>query len=168
MNFSYFGTMRKTHALGILVMLLLAGFHGWAQKPDPPKTTSVAKFKPPVVTTKLGRTVSPQANVSLLELPDLVQVPLRAWDAKGNPYRIVYYQVIYTRKVVTEDESTGEAKPSMDMISSDFTQTPLPPRWIQAITASPKKGEKLHFFDVMAVDDKGRRFMAPDLLLTFE
>ena len=168
MKFSYFGPMRNIKNSWLWFILLLVGLPVFAQKPDPPKITPIAKFKPPAVTTKLGRAASPQANVSIQELPDLVQVPLRAWDAKGNPYRVVYYQVMYTRKVVTEDEATGEAKPSTDMLASDFIQTPLPARWIQAITASPKKGEKLHFFDIIVVDEKSRRFMAPDLLLTFD
>lgn len=168
MKFSYFGAMRLSSVHWMGVLLLFAGLPGFAQQPNSSKIKPIAKFKPPVVVTKLGRTASPQATVSLLELPDLVQVPLRAWDAKGNAYRVVYYQAMYTRKVVTEDEATGEAKPSTDMIAADFTQTPLPARWIQAITAAPKKGEKIHFFDVIVVDEKGRRFMAPDLLLTID
>lgn len=168
MNFSYFTLMRKMPVLGLFFFSLLVGLTAYSQKPNPPKITPIAKFKPPVVTTKLGRAASPQTSIPVQEIPDLVRLSLRAWDAKGNNYRVVYYQLMYTRRVVTEDENTGEAKPAMDMISSDFFQTPLTTRWIDAISAAPKKGEKLHFFDVMAIDEKGRRFLAPDLIVTFE
>lgn len=160
--------MRKSTLVWLVGLLLVATQSGWAQPTTQPKITPIAKFKPPVVSTQLGRATGANAQLNAVEIPDVAKLPLRVWDAKGNAYPVVYYQVMYTRKVVTEDEATGEVKPAWDMLSSNFTQTPLPTRWINALSEAPKKDETIHFFDVIAVDPKGRRFFAPDLKITLQ
>src|SRR5438046_522110 len=70
------------------------------------KVTTVAKFKPPVVRTLLGRNEK-EVTVTVDEANQLVNLPLKIVDDKNIPYTISSYQFLYRKKSVIENEETG-------------------------------------------------------------
>ena len=130
-------------------------------------TTTISKFKPPVLITSLGKYKTSGA-IPLIEVDDLVALPLRITDEKNNVYQVSSYQFMYKKVGVTEDEVTGKVSPTTSISANLFKVTPLPHIWIQKIGEEKKRGEELFFFDVIARDKNGRVMYAPDLKLTVE
>lgn len=130
-------------------------------QPPKNKITPVQKFKPPVVKTMLGN-YADSVSLNPEEAIALVSEKLRVADGKIN-YTIASYQFAYKRVTVSEDETTGRAYPSSDMIADVFKVTPLPAVWQNNIKENLKKGELLYFFDVTVKDTQGRLFFAPEL-----
>ena len=128
----------------------------------------VNKFKPPVVTTSLAKFSGKEVRVNAEVGKQLISLPLRITDAKGNIYALSSYQFAYKRLGVKENEETGETSPATDYRADRFTSTPLPELWVNNITEQLHKGEELWFFDVIAKDAQGRLFFAPDMKIVID
>ena len=124
--------------------------------------TSVAKFKPPVVKTFLGRNEK-EATVTIDEANQLVNLPLRIVDQANNVYTISSYQFLYKKRSVIEDEQTGKRQTVFTNTADIFKATPLPKVWKENISGGLQKGEELIFFDIVVNDKQNRKFFAPDI-----
>ena len=136
-----------------------------AQKPVQKNTvTQTKKFKQPKLYTTLG-SFKDSSFVSPEEAEAIIAMPLKIVDDKKVEYTVSSYQFLYKRKVVTEDEQTGEVSPASSISSDRFKSSPLPPLWINIIRDQVKSGEELYFFDVIAKDAQGRVMYASNLKL---
>lgn len=124
--------------------------------------TSVAKFKPPVVKTFLGKN-NGEATVTVDEANQLVNLPLKIIDDKNNTYTISSYQFLYKKKSVIENEETGRKEIAFTQTADIFKSTPLPKVWRDNISGALQKDEQLMFFDVIVNDKQNRKFFAPNL-----
>jgi len=86
-------------------------------------------------------------------------------DAAKKTYTLTYYQVLYERRVMTEDEETGKLTPTRTLVSDHFKTTPIPQTWVSQISSQLKPGEMIYFFDIIVKDAQGRVMYAPDLKL---
>ena len=138
-------------------------------KPPPvnPGTTTVKKFKPPVVTTFLGRNVK-SANITASEANQLLSIPLKITDDKNIPYPVSSYQFLYRKKSIIENETTGKKEVVFTIVSDRFKATPLPQLWVNNIAGGLQKDEELYFFDIVVTDKLNRKFFAPDVKLRIQ
>jgi len=148
----------------LLVCFLATHTTAVAQKPkqNPAKPATMQKFKPPKLTSSLGIR-SDSVVVAVEEARQLVNLPLSITDDKKAVYSISSYQLIYTRRAVTENEETGKVTPTTSSVANLFRQTPLPELWKKNIIEQLRPGEELFFFDIIAKDAQGRLMFAPDL-----
>src|SRR5215218_6895312 len=111
----------------IIFLLLLSGViqHSLLGQTavKPGAITKVAKFKPPVVQTFLGRNIN-GATVTIEEANQLINLPLKITDDKNNVYTITSYQFLYKRKSVIENEQTGKKEIMFTTIADLFKTTP--------------------------------------------
>ena len=135
-------------------------------KPAPAKP--MVKFKPPVVKSYLGDITGKEVVAGADEAKKLIALPLRIVDAKNVDYTVSSYQFSYKRIGIKEDEETGKTSPESDLVSKQFTETPLPAIWQSNIVETLHKDETLYFFDIIVIDKQGRRFFAPDLKITIQ
>ena len=134
-----------------------------AQTPKPTvKAATNKKTALPKLTCSLGP-LTDSVTVAAEEAVQLIKVPLKVTDDKSNTYPIVSYQLLYKRKVVSEDEATGKAIPASASVAAVFKTTPLPDNWQNALTEQLHPGEELYFFDIVAKDAGGRLRFAPNL-----
>ena len=124
--------------------------------------TKVAKFKPPVVKTFLGRN-SETADVTVDEANQLINLPLKIIDDKNNVYMVSSYQFMYKKKSVIKNEETGKSEIVFTTVADLFKTTPLPQVWRSNIGGGTQKGEELYFFDIIVKDKLNRLFYAPDV-----
>lgn len=127
--------------------------------------TKIKKFKPPHVQAQLGIRHNGD-SVVLAEAVQLVALPLKVVDSGKDDYTIVNYHFAYHQKNFVIDPETGDVVETYTLEASPFRLTPLPDLWVENIRSSLKKGERLHYFDILVKDDKGRIFKAPDLIIT--
>lgn len=146
----------------LYLSLLLGASAMFSQAQTKPPGKPMQPFKPPKVTTTLLK-YADSAFVTAQEAAQLISFPIQVTDDKKTVYTIDSYQFAYKRLIVSEDENTGKAYNSTDMISDRFKTTPLPVIWQETIKSTLQKGEQLYFFDVTAKDAKGRLFFAPEL-----
>lgn len=156
-----------TVSLLFLLLTLIAGF-AKGQVTQKPVAKTFVKFKPPVVKTYLGKISGKEATASIVEIKNIVLLPLKVVDDKEANYSINSYQFIYKRIGITEDEESGKTSPQTDIVSNHFTTTPLPEVWQKNIIDGLRKGEEIYFFDIIAIDKQGRRFFAPELKITVQ
>lgn len=128
--------------------------------------TPVAKFKPPVVKTYLGKNTN-GSTVLKEEADQLLKLPLKITDEKNNTYTISSYQFLYKRKNVFENEQ-GKKETAFTTVADVFKTTPLPEVWINNIGGGMQKDEELYFFDIIVKDKLNRRFFAPELKITIQ
>jgi hypothetical protein len=148
--------------LTVVFSLTLSTVLAQRPKPTTAKPATFQKFTPPKLTCMLGiRTDT--ASVYVEEALQLIKLPLKITDDKKNVYTISSYQVMYKRRAVTEDETTGKVTPIMSNVSDLFRETPLPALWTKILTERMRTGEELHFFDIVAKDAQGRLMFAPEL-----
>ncbi len=152
----------------LVYLLLLCAFTTCLTAQTPPahvkhdSITKVAKFKPPVVKTFLGRN-SQTADVTVEEANQLINLPLKITDDKDNVYKVNSYQFMYKKKSVIKNEETGKRETVFTTVADLFKTTPLPQIWRSNIGGSIQKDEELSFFDVIVKDKLNRIFFAPDL-----
>jgi len=127
----------------------------------------VTKFKPPLVTSFLGVNKN-GATVTVDEAAQLIALPLKITDEKGNVYPIDSYQFLYRKKGGIQDEQTGKVTVTFTVESDRFTSTPLPKIWIDNLNNGFQKDEQLYFFDIVVKDKEGRRFFAPELKIMIQ
>lgn len=149
--------MHPAKKIVVILVLLIGTICVTAQK-----TTTVQKFKPPKVTTVLGK-YADSAFISPAEAAQLIGTALKITDSKNNSFVISSYQFAYKRITVSEIEETGKTYSSNDMVASLFKITPLPPLWLENIKSNIQRGEMFYFFDITVKDGQGRLFFAPDL-----
>jgi hypothetical protein len=131
-------------------------------KTTPTKSAPTMKIKPPKLFTSLG--VAKDSLVMPVEQARaLIGASLKVTDDKNNPLTVTYYQFLYKRKAMTENEETGQFSPTTSIASDYFTTTPLPERWTKIIKEDLVAGEELYFFDVIAKDAQGHPFYAPNV-----
>ncbi len=135
-----------------------------AQKKVPTNTQAEKpiKIKSPHLRTFLG-VLTDSIVAPLEQVKAVLGAPLKVMDDNNNLLTLTYYQFLYKRKAVTEDEITGKLSPTTSIVSDYFTTTPLPAKWITIIKSELVAGEELYFFDVIAKDSKGLPFYAPNL-----
>jgi hypothetical protein len=144
----------------VLFICTSVGQFSFAQ--DKPTITKVTKFKPPVVTSFLGVNKN-GATITVEEAVQLITLPLKIKDEKGNEYPIDSYQFLYRKKGGIQDEQTGKVTVTFTISSARFTSTPLPKIWIDNLKDGFQKDEQLYFFDIVVKDKEGRGFFAPEL-----
>jgi hypothetical protein len=137
-----------------------------AQKKALPATPAPAVIKKPNVKSFLGATATGTMEMTAEEANKLISLPLRIIDDKNVGYLISSYQFAYKRIGVTEDEVTGKISAQSDIAADRFTSTPLPVVWQNNIKDGLHKGEELYFFDIIAINNTGIRFFAPELKIT--
>ncbi len=150
------------------VFFTLAGSIALAQAPAKPVVKHIEKYKPPVVQSYLGNITGKTASADVEIAKVVIALPLKIVDDKKNNYAVVSYQFAYKRIGITEDEETGKTSPQSDIVSNQFTESPLPAIWQSNITEGLHKGESLYFFDIIVLDKLGRRFFAPELKITVQ
>jgi len=155
--------MKQTKYLAILFLLLsFCNLTFAQQKPAAKKTNTAIKIKPPKLFTVLG-VAKDSVVMPVDQAKALIGASLKVTDDKNNPLTITYYQFLYKRKAMTEDEETGKFTPTFSIASDYFTATPLPIKWTNIIKESLVAGEELYFFDVIAKDAQGHPFYAPNV-----
>jgi hypothetical protein len=152
----------------LILFLVVAANIALAQTPAKPVAKPIEKYKPPVVQSYLGNITGKAVATGVEEAKNVIALPLKIIDDKKNNYTVVSYQFAYKRIGITEDEETGKTSPESDMVSNQFTSSPLPSIWQTNIIEGLHKGESLHFFDIIALDKQGRRFFAPELKITVQ
>jgi hypothetical protein len=146
----------------LVITLLISCSISYAQtNPTEPVVTPVKKFKAPPLKTQLS-IYKDSVSLSVEEAKNVIAAALKVTDDKKNDYRITYYNFLYRRRVVTEDEKTGQAIPTEAVVSDDFNVTPLPALWISTIKDQLRSGEELFFFDIIVKDAQGRVMYAPN------
>lgn len=126
------------------------------------KSSPALKIKPPKLFTFLG-VAKDSVVMPVDQAKALIGASLKVVDDKNNPLTVTYYQFLYKRKAMTEDEETGKMTPTTSIASDYFTSTPLPLKWTNIIKAELVAGEELYFFDIVAKDAQGHPFYAPNL-----
>lgn len=156
--------MLKTKIILLSFFALLTATSVQAQKKKtiPTNKPLIKKSDLPVLKTHLGN-YSDTATISVQELIKLIESPIRVSDKQNNPYTITYYQFLYKKRVMSEDETTGKTFPASSIVSDNFKTTPLPKVWIDNIRLDVKPGEELLFFDIIVKDSKGFVLNAPNL-----
>lgn len=150
-----------------LFLLLFSLFTAFSFAQDKVIITKGPKFKPPVVKTSLGVNQN-GALVTVDEGRQLVGLPLKIVDNKGNEYAIDSYQFLYRQKSYIQDDETGKKEVSYTITADRFNTTPLPKVWIDNIKDRLQKDEQLYFFDIVVKDKLGRIFFAPELKITIK
>ena len=148
----------------IIALFTLSAQYSIAQKKVTAKTqaTKPLKIKPPHLRTFLG-VLTDSIVAPIEQVKAVLGAPLKVMDVNNNLLTLTYYQFLYKRKAVTEDEKTGKLSPTTSTAFESFTTTPLPARWVNIIKSTLVAGEELYFFDVIAKDSKGFPFYAPNL-----
>jgi hypothetical protein len=140
----------------------MISFSSIAQTPTKSASKSIQKIKPPKLYTSLG--IFKDSMIAPVDqVKSLIGNPLIVKDSQNQTYTVTYYQVIYKRQAVTEDEKTGKISPIVYPVIQNFTQTPLPPLWIKILKDELLPKEELFFFDIIVRDMKGNVFYAPNL-----
>ena len=135
----------------------------FAQKKTTAKIPATAiKIKPPKLFTVLG-VAKDSVVMPVDQAKALIGASLKVTDDKNNPLTVTYYQFLYKRKAMTEDEESGKFSPTYSSASDYFTSTPLPVKWTNIIKENLVAGEELYFFDVIAKDAQGHPFYAPNV-----
>ena len=122
------------------------------------------KIKPPKMTTTIG-VLKDSAVAPVEQLKALIGSPLKVTDAQNQSLTVTYYQLLYIRKALTEDEETGKISSTKTQVSDFFTQAPLPQKWVKLFREELLPGEELYFFDIIVKDKAGHVFYAPNLRL---
>lgn len=144
------------------LLLFFITAHAQAKNNNKPVITQVAKFKPPVVKSFLGRNTK-EVTVTPEEANQLINLPLKIIDDKNVTYTVSSYQFMYRKKSVIENEETGKKEIAFSNVADIFKTTPLPKVWKDNISGGIQKGEELFFFDIVATDKSNRKFFAPNL-----
>ena len=161
--------MKKYYTCFLMVAFFtILGSHTIAQTAVKAVEKPIVKYKPPIVQSYLGALTSKTAVASVQEGKNLIVLPIKIMDDKKVNYTIVSYQFAYKRIGAKEDEETGKITAESNMVTNQFTVTPLPPLWQTNIAETLHKGESLYFFDIIVLDKQGRRFFAPELNITIQ
>jgi hypothetical protein len=151
----------KTWILLISIFCIQATVFG-QQPSTKEKAKKQTPIKKPVLKTTLG-IFSDSINIPVEQVKAVLGTSLKVTDNNNNPLTVTYYQFLYRRRAVREDEKTGKVIPTTSIVSDYFTTTPLPEKWVKIIREDLVPGEELYFFDIIAKDKNGTPFYAPNL-----
>jgi hypothetical protein len=153
--------------LALLLTCLLQATHGQIkqQKTTPP---SQIKIKQPKLKTYLTNTTDSIITLNVDQAKAVIGNTLKVADDRMNIYSITYYQFLYKRKVLVEDEKTGKMSPTTSIASDNFRSTPLSNIWTKTIREQLIPGEELYFFDVVVKNTQGTPFYAPSLKILIQ
>jgi hypothetical protein len=124
--------------------------------------TKVSKSQLPQLKTFLG-SYTDSVSITAAEASSIIRLPIRITDKKNNVYTVTYYECMYKRLAVVEDEATGKLSPTYSIAAEHFNTTPLSNLWIKKISEEIKAGEEIFFFDILVKDPSGRVMYAPNL-----
>jgi hypothetical protein len=160
--------MNTTKKILTILILLLSFKFNYAQNLQSNKEVSnPVKLKQPKLYTSLG-IFSDSVNLPVDQAKAVISAPLKVVDDKGNVLTVTYYQFLYVRNAFVEDEQTGKVRKTTSNAADYFTATPLPEKWTKIIKEQLTTGEQLYFFDVIAKDQKGHAFYAPNLKINIK
>ncbi len=161
--FKQYIVMRSIYIF-LLVCVGSLGFSAVQAQNKPAKSTitPVKKFKAPKLYSFLGN-LTDSVKVSVMEAQNILGAALRITDDKKNVYTVTYYEFLYKRRVVTEDETTGKTSPASSIVANHFTSSPLPKLWLSTIREQLIAGEELYFYDIIVKDAAGRVMYAPSI-----
>ena len=141
----------------IFVLLPLASINAQVKKP-------IAKFKQPKITVYLGG-LKDSSFIAPAQFEEIIRLPLKFVDEKKDEKSISSYNILYKKKVVSEDEETGKVYNTTTIKNALLRATPLPILWVNALTENPKPGEEIWFYDIIVKDKQGRLMYAPNYKL---
>lgn len=140
-----------------------------AQKPAArPAASIVQKSKLPILTTHLGPIKDSVVKMSANIVKSIIDARLVITDDKGNEYKLTYYEFLYKRIAIKEDEATGKISPTTTISADHFTTSPLPSLWKKIIKEELKPGEELYFFDIIVKNAQGVSMYAPTLKILIQ
>lgn len=152
----------QKHIHLVFFLGLMITFSSVAQTTTKSGSQSVKKIKPPKLYTSLG--IFKDSMVAPVnQVKSLIGNPLIVKDSMNQNYTVTYYQVVYKRQALTEDEKTGKISTTVYPVIQNFTQTPLPPLWLKILKEELLPKEELYFMDIIVKDKKGNVFYAPNL-----
>ena len=161
--------IRRLHIIfSFFLLFILTTNLAIGQVAQKPAAKTFVKFKPPTVRTYLGKISGNDGTAGVIEIKNLIVLPIKVIDDKDVSYTINSYQFVYKRLGETEDEESGKTSPQTDIVSNRFNTTPLPEIWQKNIIEGAHKGEEIYFFDIIAIDKQGRRFFAPELKIKIQ
>ena len=130
--------------------------------------TPAKKIKLPKLTTSLANVSDSLVTINVELARSIIGNPLKVMDDKMKQYKILYYDFLYKRKAVKEDEATGKISATTTIAEDHFTTSPLPALWTNIIKDQLKSGEELYFFDIIVQNDKGAAMYAPNLKILIQ
>jgi hypothetical protein len=140
-----------------------------AQKPATRTAASIVqKSKLPVLTTHLGPTKDSVVSLNANLVKSIIDARLVITDEKGNEYKLTYYEFLYKRIGIKEDEATGKISPTTTISADHFATSPLPVLWKKIIKEELKPGEELYFFDIIVKNVQGASMYAPSLKILIQ
>jgi hypothetical protein len=158
--------MTRIITIPFLLFFLLIGINEIKAQVKPvnkKQTTPPAmNVKPPKLKTFLG-ILSDTMTIPVDQAKAVMGTSLRVVDENNNILKVTYYQMMYRKRVISEDDVSGKQYAALKLLSEDFTVTPLPGSWVRTITEELSSGEEILFFDIIAKDAKGLPFYAPNL-----
>jgi hypothetical protein len=152
--------MRKNIVSKIILLLAIVIVSNNVIAQKKPKTVA---FKPPVVTSSMAGFQGTKDSVTIATLQKVIDSSIRIVDAKGVTYTITHYQFVFKKVGVVENDSTGQVTPVSDLSAGQFSKTPLPDVWRKTIKETAVAGDEIYFTDIIASDDKGHVFYAPEI-----
>ncbi len=154
---------RHTIIYSLICIFVIVCFHkSTAQHTNVVNNKTQIKIKAPKLKTSLG-IFSDSVNITVDKAKAILATSLKVTDEKNTALTITYYQLLYKQNVTTENEETGKISPVQKFTSEIFRSTPLPPGWVNRIREDLTAGEELYFFDIIAKDEQGHIFYAPNL-----
>jgi hypothetical protein len=131
-----------------------------------PKTDTAKKIKP-VVTSFLGPYSVSKALASDVKRLMGVNPIVKVKDEKGVEYKVIFYEITWKKKEMSDDIKTGKPKPVFYMVGADVKSNVLPESWRTEIANGIKKGEEIAIGGIIYNDPKKRgNYKAPDILIT--
>lgn len=129
--------------------------------------TKVKKFKPPVVQTMWDKSKN-DAKISKVDAVKMLYLPIKIVDSGNHNYTVDSYGFLYRSKSMVDNDQTGKKEVLFTITGDKFIKTPLSKVWIDNIKDNLQPDEQFIFFDVLAKDEQGRIFSAPDLKITIQ
>ncbi len=130
--------------------------------------TPAKKIKLPKLTTSLANVSDSVVTINVEQAKSIIGNSLKVMDDKMKQYKILYYDFLYKRNAVKEDEKTGKISATTTLAEDHFSISPLPALWTNIIKEQLKSGEELYFFDIIVQDDKGAARYAPNLKILIQ
>jgi hypothetical protein len=120
----------------------------------------------PVFTTYLGGQKSD--TISLDKARQLVDSSLVAVDKKKKLYKIVEFDFGYLHTDTTFNDTTEVFKLIHEYFGYTFHSDQLDSLWRTRIAEELQPGEKLYFDNIVAIDDKGKKYRTPPVHLVIQ
>ncbi len=161
--------MKPFHTIALLLLSICLMQELSAQKtPVNKQPASIQKNKLPVLVTHLGPIKDSMVTLSANLVKSIIDARLVITDDKMNEYTLTYYEFLYKRIGIKEDEATGKISPTTTITADHFASSPLPVLWKKIIKEELKPGEELYFFDIIVKNAQGLSMYAPSLKILIQ